>query len=1017
MHQFYTKSITVTFLCLFFCIIFHTSTKAQTDPNYPNILLVIADDVGIDAMNGYHQSARMPTTPVLDSLRQTGITFKNTWATPACATTRGAIMSGKYGIKTGVVSVPGNLSTFHNSIFTELETLTGNTYADAVMGKWHISSPEDYSHPAQHNVDHYEGVFGSGVNDYYNWEKVTNGVVSTETEYVTANLTNSAISWINAQTQPWFLWLAHVAPHTPFHVPPSGTYSVTNTNNNIRKFIAMIENLDYEMGRLFANIPPAVLANTVIIFIGDNGTPKGVIQNYDFEQAKNTLYQGGIHVPMIVSGAGVSRQNEEEQGMVHVADIYATVLDIAGGNLPGGMHNSMSFKNLLSNNAAPTRPFNYSELTSTSYTGWSIRDAQYKLINMHDGTQEFYDLLADSLETTNLINSLTAAQQVIKDALETEGDRIRNNWSCQDLIQNGVEPSIDDCSQAQTCTVSNNISTTNIGCCEIPTITNFYNEIEYNDVRSISTNNYPDHDFCHNGNLIPAPIHYLFQVDATPALAAQPTSILSHNNRPSTYFGVGLNGVLIAPAPATPFIFENPNTGEYNWNWVYEPTNNQGSGANWVGLDCASAHTGGQGYHYHGNMFEYAENIQLGISTTTTAPSDPIQIGWAADGFPILYRFGPDANGNLALLQPSYQLKSGDRPGDGICGPCGPYNGKYTNDYEYIAGAGDLDECNGVARNVTLNTACGVQTFNYFYVVTDDFPQLSRCFSGTPSIAFDNNNRGETCQIALHKQEVTLAAGQSVTVGSNTYTTAGTYADTLATTQACDSIVITKVDMATGVFLSARVLLEGAYQGGGVMSNALAANNLLPSAQPFNRTPWNYTGSETATTIPSTATDWVMVEIRDANDPTAIIDQKACFVDNNGYLMALNGSTGITLNISTGVPYTLVIRSRNHLAIASGSSLTFPQTSPYDFTQSSSSILGGSTQVISTSDGRYAMIAGDTNSDGVISVADLNVYLTEPDTINSYVDSDCNFDQSVTVADYNLYRPHSSVIGMHIVRY
>jgi len=174
-----------------------------------------------------------------------------------------------------------------------------------------------------------------------------------------------------------------------------------------------------------------------------------------------------------------------------------------------------------------------------------------------------------------------------------------------------------------------------------------------------------------------------------------------------------------------------------NWDWVFEPTMNQGQGAGKVNLDCASAHkSNARGYHYHGNMFEYAEVLYAGISTTTV-PTGPVQMGWAADGFPILYRYGPDGVGGLALLTPSYRLKEGLRPGDGVSAPCGSYTGKYTNDYEYISGLGDLDECNGIERDVTLQTVAGTVTFSYFYVITDGFPQISRCLSGTPDPSFD----------------------------------------------------------------------------------------------------------------------------------------------------------------------------------------------------------------------------------------------------------------------------------------
>jgi len=113
---------------------------AQTNPNQPNILLIIADDMGIDVTNGYQQNALMPTIPTLDSLRAEGLTFKNAWAAPKCTPTRAAIMSGKYGVKTGVTNTPGHLDVSHTSLFKALESSTNGAYANALLGKWHISS-------------------------------------------------------------------------------------------------------------------------------------------------------------------------------------------------------------------------------------------------------------------------------------------------------------------------------------------------------------------------------------------------------------------------------------------------------------------------------------------------------------------------------------------------------------------------------------------------------------------------------------------------------------------------------------------------------------------------------------------------------------------------------------------------------------------------------------------------------------------------------------------------------------
>ena len=727
-------------ISIFVLFLLSTHIFAQTDPDKPNILLIIADDLGVDASNGYMQNAQMPTTPTLDSLRNAGLMFTQAWAAPKCTPTRANIMSGKYGAKTGVTGTPGNLGIEHTSLFKELDTRTNDAYACVLIGKWHLSSPVDFDHPAQHGIDYYEGSFTAMVDDYYNWSKVKNGVEENISEYVTTHLTNSAIDWVNQQNQPWFLWLAHVTPHSPFHEPPDSMYTRANVNNNLQRYMAMIESMDFEIGRLLENIPQDVLENTIIIYLGDNGTPNGPLQAYPTQHGKNSLYQGGIHIPMTITGKGVSRVGEQEDALVHAVDLYATILELAGTDLEGGIHNSLSMKPMLSGTNFPQKPYAYSELDAD----WTIRNDRYKLINLNNGTQEFYDLQEDPLENENLISTLSQEQSNILTELETEANVIRSSWSCQDNILNGNESAVDVC-ESVTCENDNSTSYTNIGCCASPEIPSVYEEEVINSVRQINTNNFPPHNYCFNSNnpdQIPQPINYEFEVPATPSIAGSPTSILNNNNRPNQYYGVALSGVLMAPAPATPFIFENPNTGEFNWDWVFEPTNNQGDGRDKVGLDCASGHTGGQGYHYHGNMFAYVETLFPAISTTTNPPLSPLQVGWASDGYPVLYRFGPDQNGDMKLLQPGYQLKSGDRPGDGITAPCGPYNGKYTNDYEYIPGLGDLDECNGIARNITLITPSGSEQFDYFYVVTDSFPQIGRCLVGTPDISFDNSNRG-----------------------------------------------------------------------------------------------------------------------------------------------------------------------------------------------------------------------------------------------------------------------------------
>ena len=717
-------------------LFFFTSTLYSQQQS-PNILLIIADDLGIDSTPGFGIDDDMPVTPTLNSFRQTGVTYTNTWATPQCSPTRAAIMSGKFGIKTGVMRPPLVLDTSHTSLFTKIKEQSSTDYSMAVIGKWHIggNSSSNFSHPKDSGIPFYEGVFTAQVSDYYNWTKLNNeGNEEQVNEYITTHLTNTAINWVQDQTKPWFLWLSHIAPHTPFQTPPPGTYSSQPTTDRTT-YLSMIENMDFEINRLLESMDEATRENTVVIFIGDNGTPGRTNAYWPNGHAKSSLYEGGIRVPLIISGKSVNRVNEVEEGLSQATDLHATILELAGVQLLGGTENSLSLKPSLSSQNQIKRQINYSDYESNGTESWAVRNSTYKLIEDENGIEEFYNIVDDIKEENNLIGSLTTEQETIKTMLKQEAQIIRTDWSCNDGIKNGTETTIDDCNN--TCGDTDVLSYDNIDCCGTPSNPSIYYEFLEGEQRVVYSNNYPNHNFCFVSTRIPEPYYRVYKFDLKPKLSGITTSLTRTNGRPVNFFGISLNGVYMMPAPATPFIFEDKNTGQYNWDWVFEPTTNIGEGRDYVGLDCASAHVNpNSGYHYHGNMFEYVEQLEIGISTTETIPAKPLQVGWAADGFPILYRFGPDKDGNIKEMHPSFQLKSGLRPGDGISAPCGPYSGKYTNDFEFIAGKGDLDDCNGIEASVTLTTDQGEETFEYYYVVTQSFPQISRCMKGNFNDSF-----------------------------------------------------------------------------------------------------------------------------------------------------------------------------------------------------------------------------------------------------------------------------------------
>jgi len=382
----------------------------------PNILLIIADDMGVDALNGYDIGTVLPNTPNIDKLRENGLTFTNVWAAPACAPTRAAILTGKYGVNSGINTVPGILKPNQKSLFKEMNELTNNAYEISVIGKWHNGVKTNIEHPILHGADDFMGVIGAGVEDYFNWKKVENHVSSTSSEYATSYFTDYAANWINQQSKPWFMWMAQVSPHTPFHVPPTELFTSEYVNSNQQKFISMIEAFDYEIGRLLDSIPQNILDNTVIMFVGDNGTPGNLVQGFPKPKGKNTVYQGGIHVPMIISGKGVTRINEKENALINVSDLYATIAQIAQPNAfpENKVNDSYSFKHLLSGNDGQKRTYNYMELGASQNVPtdvYTIRNMQYKIIYDVAGNKEFFDLIADPFEANNLLLGVLGEEQ------------------------------------------------------------------------------------------------------------------------------------------------------------------------------------------------------------------------------------------------------------------------------------------------------------------------------------------------------------------------------------------------------------------------------------------------------------------------------------------------------------------------------------------------------------------------------------------------------------------------------
>ena len=137
----------------------------------------------------------------------------------------------------------------------------------------------------------------------------------------------------------------------------------------------------------------------MIIYIGDNGTPERVVDPlvYSAGHAKGSLYQGGIAVPLIISGADVTRENEREAQLVSVSDLFATIAQAAGGS-ETTLNDSNSFYPLLSDPSYAMPAFIFTEFESAQTTGWTVRSQTHKLIRYENGIEELFSLVNNFLK-------------------------------------------------------------------------------------------------------------------------------------------------------------------------------------------------------------------------------------------------------------------------------------------------------------------------------------------------------------------------------------------------------------------------------------------------------------------------------------------------------------------------------------------------------------------------------------------------------------------------------------------
>jgi arylsulfatase A-like enzyme len=330
-----------------------TLMSGQTANQKPNILFIVADDLGWKDV-GFHGSDIK--TPNLDKLAAGGARLEQHYAQPMCTPTRAALMTGRYpfryGLQTAVIPA-GATYGLSTDEYLLPQALKDAGYTTAIIGKWHLGHGDQKYWPNQRGFDYQYGAL-IGELDYFTHE--TDGVVDwyrnnqkvKEKGYTTTLIGNDAVKLITEHdaSKPLYLYLAFNAPHTPYQAPQEYLDKYKDVADPSRRaYAGSITAMDDQIGRVIDALgKKKMLENTFIVFMSDNGGTRSAMfaggitdmskvkipcDNGPYREGKGELYEGGTRVPALANWPGHIKAGVSNE-IMHVVDWYPTLAGLAG---------------------------------------------------------------------------------------------------------------------------------------------------------------------------------------------------------------------------------------------------------------------------------------------------------------------------------------------------------------------------------------------------------------------------------------------------------------------------------------------------------------------------------------------------------------------------------------------------------------------------------------------------------------------------------------------------------------
>jgi len=446
-HKNVTARCLLSIVCIALVSSFTIASKAaDLAGSRPNIILIMTDDQGYGDL-GCHGHPFLKT-PNLDKLYSQSTRFTDFHASPTCAPTRAALMSGRDPFANGITHTILERDRMTLEATTVAEVLKSAGYTTGIFAKWHLGDEDDYQ-PDQRGFDEtfIHGAGGIGQNfpgtqsdapgtTYFAPIIKHNGVFEQADEYCTNVFFKQALGWIKAnkdnEDQPFFAYIPTNAPHGPFLVEEK--YQAPYKDKCSEKsaaFYGMIANFDENMGLLMTKLDEWQLTdNTLLIFMTDNGTAAGTY-NADMKGRKGSPHRGGSRVPLFLRLPEKIKAGTDIDSLSRHFDLFPTLAELAGAKIPADLDLAgRSLLPLIENADAewPDRELFFhvgrwgkagagdrwgkgnTDPDAAKYKRFAIRNKKWRLVD-----HQLYDIENDPGETTNVSDD---HPEVVKDMLK-----------------------------------------------------------------------------------------------------------------------------------------------------------------------------------------------------------------------------------------------------------------------------------------------------------------------------------------------------------------------------------------------------------------------------------------------------------------------------------------------------------------------------------------------------------------------------------------------------------------------